>query len=72
MRISRVALLIALVFPTLSFAQDDRSVMSIVDMLNVPSLSNPRLSPDGEAVVYEFAEADWKKNKQVGSIFLPK
>ena len=68
MKISRVPPLIALVIPVISLAQDDRSVMSIVDMLNVPSLSNPRLSPDGGAVVYEFAEADWKKNKQVSHL----
>ena len=51
-------------------AQDDRPAMSIVDMLNVPELSSPRLSPDGERLVYELAQADWTKNKQVTHLWL--
>ncbi len=39
--------------------------MSIVDLIEVPSISDGRLSPDGSEVVFELAEADWKQNKQV-------
>ena len=46
-------------------AAQDRPAMSIVDMLNVPELSNPRLAPDGSAVVFELAEPDWKQNKRI-------
>jgi dipeptidyl aminopeptidase/acylaminoacyl peptidase len=67
---TRVPLLIALLLPAISFAQDGRPAMSIVDMLNVPTLSNPRLSPDGMSIVYELAESDWKKNKQVSHLWL--
>jgi dipeptidyl aminopeptidase/acylaminoacyl peptidase len=60
------ATLIACIIPV--YAQD-KPGMSIVDMLNVPQLSNPQMSPDGSAVVYELAEADWKLNKRITHIW---
>ena len=70
MQNARALILLASIFPLALHAQDDRPVMSIVDMLNVPSLSNPRLSPDGDAVVYELAEADWQRNKQITHLWM--
>ena len=35
------------------------------DLLEVPVLTDPRLSPDGQTVVFVLAEADWKKNERV-------
>jgi len=32
--------------------------MTIIDLLNVPSLRDPRLSPDGKQLLYVLAEAD--------------
>ncbi len=43
--------------------------MTIVDLVNVPSLSAPQLSPDGTQVLYVLEEADWKKNKRIGHIW---
>jgi dipeptidyl aminopeptidase/acylaminoacyl peptidase len=43
--------------------------MSIVDLLNVPRLSEPRLSPDGRDVVYTRADADWKSGKRISHIW---
>jgi dipeptidyl aminopeptidase/acylaminoacyl peptidase len=60
---------IVFLFPAIDAAADDRPGMSIVDMLNVPELSSPQLAPDGAAVVYELAEADWKQNKQITHIW---
>ena len=60
---------IIFLFPAIDAAADDRPGMSIVDMLNVPELSSPQLAPDGAAVVYELAEADWKQNKQITHIW---
>lgn len=60
------ATLIACIIPV--YAQD-KPGMSIVDMLNVPQLSNPQMSPDGSAVVYELADADWKLNKRITHIW---
>lgn len=43
--------------------------MSIVEMLEIPSLSNGRLSPDGKYAVYQLAEANWEKNRQVSHLW---
>jgi dipeptidyl aminopeptidase/acylaminoacyl peptidase len=53
---------------TPALAQSARS-MTLVDLLNVPQLSDPQLSPDGRAVLYVLAEADWKENKRIGHIW---
>ena len=42
----------------------------IVDLINVPSISSPRLSPDGTRVLYVRSDADWEKNRTVGHIWL--
>jgi len=46
--------------------------MSIVDFLNIPGVSNPRLSPDGTKLIYILSESDWKANKQISHIWLVK
>jgi dipeptidyl aminopeptidase/acylaminoacyl peptidase len=43
--------------------------MALVDILNVPNLSDPQLSPDGRQVVYVLSEADWKANKRIGHLW---
>lgn len=42
----------------------------IVDLINVPSVSSARLSPDGTRVLYVRSDADWEKNRTVGHIWL--
>ena len=61
--------LVVLLAPVSATLAQDKPGMSIVDMLNVPELSSPQLSPDGAAVIYELAEADWEKNKQISHIW---
>src|SRR5438552_6376519 len=43
--------------------------MTLVDLLNVPRISNPQLSPDGRDVVYVQAQADWKANKRISHLW---
>jgi len=43
--------------------------MSIVDLIDVPRLSDPQLSPDGRQVLYVRSDADWKKNKRVSHVW---
>ena len=57
------------VFLTLSgatfvFTQEKRT-MALVDLLEVPSLRDPQLSPNGNQLLYVQADADWKANKQI-------
>ncbi len=43
--------------------------MTIVDMIEIPSLSDPQISPDGEHVLYVRSDADWELNRTVGHIW---
>ena len=43
--------------------------MTIIDLLNVPSLKDPRLSPGGKQLLYVLAEADWDANKRISHIW---
>lgn len=43
--------------------------MTIVDLISVPVLSDPQLSPDGTSVVYVQADADWTANKRVSHLW---
>ena len=43
--------------------------MTLIDLLEVPILSEPQLSPDGHQLVFVLAEADWKENKRVRHIW---
>jgi hypothetical protein len=50
-----------------AFAQSPRP-LGIVDLLSVPRLSDPQLSPDGRDVVFVRSDADWKSGKRVTHI----
>lgn len=62
-----LTLVVGLLLVVTGFAQ--KKVMTIIDFLNVPALSNPSLSPKGSQFTYELAESDWKKNKQIKHIW---
>ncbi len=52
--------------PAPAFAQRP---MTIVDLISVPVVSTPQLSPDGTQVVYVQADADWTANKRVSHLW---
>ncbi|UCH09249.1 MAG: hypothetical protein JSU61_08385, partial [Fidelibacterota bacterium] len=59
-----VWILLWLLLPlTVVLAQGKRP-MTLVDILEVPELRDPLLSPDGRQLVYVLAEADWEANKR--------
>ena len=43
--------------------------MSFLDLLNIPALSDPQLSPDGNLVAYMQDAPDWRENKRIGHIW---
>ena len=43
--------------------------MGIVDVLNIPRLSDPQLSPAGKDVLYTRADADWKSGRRISHIW---
>ncbi len=68
LRFSRRVLLLAACAATVSLAQSPRP-MTLVDVMNVPQVSDPQLAPDGRTVVFVEAEAHWKANKRVRHIW---
>src|SRR5271163_3082148 len=50
------------------YAQSPRP-MTLIDVMNVPQVSDPQLSPDGRTVVYVEAESNWKAGKRVRHIW---
>ena len=45
------------------------SEMTLVDLLDVPRLSDPRVSPDGGQLVYVRSDADWDENRRIGHLW---
>ena len=43
--------------------------MTIVDLIDVPRLSDPQLSPDGASVIFLRSDADWRANKRVTHVW---
>src|SRR5881397_279741 len=43
--------------------------MKLIDLLEVPSLGDPRLSPDGRQLLYVLSTADWNAGRRVGHIW---
>jgi dipeptidyl aminopeptidase/acylaminoacyl peptidase len=43
--------------------------MGLVDLLNIPRLADPDLSPDGRAVLHTRAESDWKSSRRLTHIW---
>ena len=43
--------------------------MTLVDVLNVPQISDPQLSPDGRQILFVRADANWKANKRISHIW---
>ena len=66
LRCSAALLGVLLVLPAPSLAQRP---MSIVDLISVPAVSTPQLSPDGRQVVFVQADTDWKANKRISHLW---
>jgi dipeptidyl aminopeptidase/acylaminoacyl peptidase len=43
--------------------------MSIVDLLSVPRLADPELSPDGRDIVFTRSDANWKSGKRISHVW---
>ena len=65
-RFALIVLLALLVIPA-PHAQARRP-LSFVDIMDMPLLQDPQLSPDGTQVVYVMFKADWRANRPVAHI----
>src|SRR5262252_1160038 len=64
-----VALFVAtLACGNVALAQSPRP-MGIVDLLNIPRLGDPQLSPDGKDVLFTRSDADWKTGRRITHIW---
>jgi dipeptidyl aminopeptidase/acylaminoacyl peptidase len=43
--------------------------MSIVDLIEVPSISDPQLSPDGSQILFVRSDPDWDRNRTIGHVW---
>ncbi len=68
-RLLAVASWLALAFSLQPAAAQNKRPMTLVDLLEVPSLGDPRLSPDGSQLIYTLARADWKANRRISHIW---
>ena len=57
-----------LVVPLAAHAQDKRP-MSFIDVMDMPLLQDPQLSPDGKRIVFIMLRADWSANRPIGHIY---
>ncbi len=62
-------LLLIFTLPVCSSAQE-KPGMTAIDLLNLPSLSEPQLAPDSNALVYVRADSDWKSNRRVNHLWM--
>ena len=67
-RFLTMLVIVAGIAPAHALAQSPRA-MTLVDLLNVPRLSDPQLSPDGRQILYVLAEADWESNDRITHIW---
>jgi dipeptidyl aminopeptidase/acylaminoacyl peptidase len=58
-----------LVSVTLYASPAQKRAMTIVDLINLPSIGSPEPSPDGSQVLYLRTDADWEENGTVTHIW---
>src|SRR5260370_33727809 len=59
---------LVLTIATASMAQSPRP-MTLVDVMNVPQISDPQVSSNGRQILYVRSEPDWKANRRTGHIW---
>jgi dipeptidyl aminopeptidase/acylaminoacyl peptidase len=57
-----LVLVLALIAAATASGQDKR-LPGLVDLLNMPDLTDPHLSPDGRSLIFEQGNADWAENR---------
>jgi Tol biopolymer transport system component len=50
--------------------ENGKHVPTIDELLELPELSDPQISPDGEYVAYVVRTPDWEQNEYVSQIWL--
>ena len=72
MSVRRVVLAILLVLGAaipVRLHAETRRPMSFVDMMDMPLVQDPQLSPDGKRVAFVLFKSDWRANRPIGHIY---
>jgi dipeptidyl aminopeptidase/acylaminoacyl peptidase len=54
-----------LLYPNARVLTQSPRPIGIVDLINVPRVADPELSPDRRTVVFTRSDADWKANRRI-------
>jgi Tol biopolymer transport system component len=59
----------SLAFTSSVASQAARRPMTLVDLLNIPRVADPQLSPDGRAITFVLTTPDWPANRRVAHLW---
>ena len=67
----RSAFVLAAILLALSWSAQaqTRRAMTFVDTIELPTIQDPQLSPDGRQILFVMDKPDWKANRRVGHIY---
>jgi dipeptidyl aminopeptidase/acylaminoacyl peptidase len=68
-RVAVLCLVALVTAASISVGAQARRPMSWIDMMNMPLLQDPQLSPDGTQVIYVVYKSDWRANRPIGHIY---
>jgi dipeptidyl aminopeptidase/acylaminoacyl peptidase len=71
-RLTRVLALIACGLACYSIGplhSQTKRPMTLVDLLNIPRVGDPQISPDGSAITFMLSTADWPANRRVAHLW---
>lgn len=58
-----------LIVPSVLIRAQTARPMGIVDLLNIPRVADPEISPDGRLILYTRGDADWKANRRITHVW---
>src|ERR1043165_6738016 len=59
----------ALAFSICALAPAEPRPMTLIDVINVPLVTDPQISPDGKHVLYVRSDPDWKADRRITHIW---
>jgi dipeptidyl aminopeptidase/acylaminoacyl peptidase len=68
-RARALALVVLVLCVSVPLPAQQQRTMTLIDVLSVPGLSAPQLSPDGRQLLYQLSLPDWKQNKRVSHLW---
>ena len=60
---------VSLAFTSSVATQTPKRPMTLVDLLNIPRVADPQISPDGRAITFMLTTPDWKANRRVAHLW---